>query len=66
MLLAQTKWRKPVEANRLPETLKGIVFKDGTKQLQHAARSLARQFSSVVFVQHIKTHIWKIFAYTQI
>ena len=34
---AQTKWRKLDGANRMPEIIEGIVFKDGIKQLQNAA-----------------------------
>ena len=34
---AQTKWRKLNGANRMPEIIEGIEFKDGIKQLQNAA-----------------------------
>ena len=37
MLSAQTKWRKLDGANRMPEIIQGIEFKDGIKQLQKAA-----------------------------
>ncbi|WP_111735400.1 IS256 family transposase [Roseovarius amoyensis] len=37
MMSAQTKWRKLDGANRLPEIVQGIAFKDGIKQLQAAA-----------------------------
>lgn len=37
MMSAQTKWRKLDGANRLPEIIEGIAFKDGIKQLQNAA-----------------------------
>jgi putative transposase len=36
MMLAQTKWRKLDGANRMPEIIRGIEFKDGIKQLQNA------------------------------
>jgi putative transposase len=34
---AQTKWQKLDGANRMPEMIQGIEFKDGIKQLQNAA-----------------------------
>jgi transposase-like protein len=37
MMSAQAKWRKLDGANRLPEIVQGIAFKDGIKQLQDAA-----------------------------
>lgn len=37
MMSAQTKWRKLDGANRMPEIIEGIEFKDGIKQLQSAA-----------------------------
>jgi transposase-like protein len=37
MMSAQAKWRKLDGANRLPEIVQGIAFKDGIKQLQTAA-----------------------------
>ena len=37
MMSAQTKWRKLDGANRMPEIIEGIEFKDGIKQLQNAA-----------------------------
>ena len=37
MMSAQTKWRKLDGANRMPEIIQGIEFKDGIKQLQNAA-----------------------------
>lgn len=37
MMSAQTKWRKLDGANRMPEIIQGIAFKDGSKQTQHAA-----------------------------
>ena len=37
MLSAQTKWRKLDGANRMPEIVQGIEFKDGIKQLRKAA-----------------------------
>jgi len=37
MMSAQAKWRKLDGANRLPEIVQGIAFKDGIKQLQAAA-----------------------------
>lgn len=37
MMSAQAKWRKLDGANRLPEIVQGIEFKDGIKQLQVAA-----------------------------
>jgi len=37
MMSAQTKWRKLDGANRMPEIIDGIAFKDGIKQLQNAA-----------------------------
>ncbi len=36
MMSAQEKWRKLDGANRLPEIVQGIAFKDGIKQLQDA------------------------------
>ena len=37
MISAQDKWRKLDGANRLPEIVQGIEFRDGIKQLQAAA-----------------------------
>ena len=37
MMSAQAKWRKLDGANRLPEIVQGVEFKDGIKQLQDAA-----------------------------
>ena len=37
MMSAQNKWRKLDGANRMPEIIEGIAFKDGIKQLNHAA-----------------------------
>ena len=37
MMSAQSKWRKLDGANRMPEIIQGIAFKDGIKQLNHAA-----------------------------
>lgn len=37
MMSAQAKWRKLDGANRLPEIIQGIEFKDGIKLLQRAA-----------------------------
>ena len=37
MMSAQAKWRKLDGANRLPEIVQGIAFKDGIKQLSAAA-----------------------------
>ncbi|MEL7453465.1 MAG: IS256 family transposase [Pseudomonadota bacterium] len=37
MMSAQTKWRKLDGANRMPEIIEGIAFKDGIKQLNRAA-----------------------------
>ena len=37
IMSAQTKWRKLDGANRMPEIIEGIEFKDGIKQLQNAA-----------------------------
>ncbi|EBA09094.1 putative transposase [Sagittula stellata E-37] len=37
MMSAQKKWRKLDGANRMPEIIEGIEFKDGIKQLQNAA-----------------------------
>jgi transposase-like protein len=37
MISAQAKWRKLDGANRLPEIVQGVEFKDGLKQLQNAA-----------------------------
>ena len=37
MMSAQVKWRKLDGANRLPEVVRGVEFKDGIKQLQAAA-----------------------------
>ncbi len=34
---AQSKWRKLDGANRMPEIVQGIAFKDGIKQIQTAA-----------------------------
>lgn len=37
MMSAQKKWRKIDGANRMPEIIKGIEFKDGIKKTQNAA-----------------------------
>ena len=37
MMSAQGKWRKLDGANRMPEIIQGIAFKDGIKQTQQAA-----------------------------
>lgn len=37
MMSAQAKWRKLDGANRLPERVQGIAFKDGVKKRQNAA-----------------------------
>ena len=37
MMSAKKKWRKLTGANRLPEVIKGVEFKDGIKQIQVAA-----------------------------
>jgi len=37
MMSAQEKWRKLDGANRMPEIIQGIAFKDGIKQLNQAA-----------------------------
>jgi len=37
MISAQGKWQKLNGANRMPEIIQGVVFKDGIKQLQNAA-----------------------------
>src|SRR5665811_176315 len=37
MMSAKQKWRKLDGANRLPEIIQGIEFKDGIKQNKHAA-----------------------------
>ena len=37
MMSAQNKWRKLDGANRMPEIIEGITFKDGIKQLNQAA-----------------------------
>lgn len=37
MISAQNKWRKLDGANRIPEIIQGIEFKDGIKQMQKAA-----------------------------
>ena len=37
MMSAQGKWRKLDGANRMPEIIQGIAFKDGIKQLNQAA-----------------------------
>ncbi len=37
MMSAQTKWLKLDGANRIPEIIQGIAFKDGIKQTQTAA-----------------------------
>lgn len=37
MISAQLKWRKLDGANRMPEIVQGVAFKDGIKQLQTAA-----------------------------
>jgi len=39
MKSAQAKWRKLDGANRLPEIVQAIAYKDGIKQLQAAAGS---------------------------
>ena len=36
MMAAQAKWRKLDGANRLPEIVQGVAFKDGIKQPQVA------------------------------
>lgn len=37
MISAKKKWRKLDGANRLPEIINGVTFKDGIKQHKHAA-----------------------------
>ena len=37
MMSAQKKWRKLDGANRMPEIIQGIEFRDGIRQLQAAA-----------------------------
>ena len=37
MMSAQAKWRKLDGANRMPEIVRGVEFKDGIKQRQAAA-----------------------------
>jgi putative transposase len=37
MMSAQTKWRKLDGANRMPEFIEGVEFKDGIKQIQNTA-----------------------------
>jgi putative transposase len=37
MMSAQTKWPKLDGANRMPEIIQEIAFKDGVKQLNQAA-----------------------------
>jgi putative transposase len=37
MMSAQVKWRKLDGANRMPEIIQGIEFKDGIMQLNQAA-----------------------------
>jgi transposase-like protein len=37
MMSAKKKWRKLDGANRMPEIIKGVAFKDGIKQEKHAA-----------------------------
>lgn len=37
MMSAQGKWRKLDRANRMPEIIEGVEFKDGIKQLHQAA-----------------------------
>ena len=37
MMSAKKKWRKLDGANRLPEIINGVEFKDGIKQLKDAA-----------------------------
>ena len=37
MMSAKLKWRKLNGANRLPEIINGVEFKDGIKQHKHAA-----------------------------
>jgi len=37
MMSAKKKWRKLDGANRLPEIINGVTFKDGIKQHKHAA-----------------------------
>jgi hypothetical protein len=47
MMSAQTKWRKRDGAERLPEVVQGIAFKDGIKQLQTVASSRRHQLSGM-------------------
>jgi hypothetical protein len=51
MMSAQTKWRKLDGANRMPEIIEAIAFKDGIKQLNHAAGSRRHQLSGIAPVQ---------------
>jgi hypothetical protein len=37
MMSAKLKWRKLDGANRMPEIIRGVAFKDGIKQDKHAA-----------------------------
>ena len=37
MMPARKKWRKLDGANRMPEIIEGVAFKDGIKQEKHAA-----------------------------
>ena len=37
MMSAQGKWRKLDGANRMPEIIEGVEFRDGIKQIHHAA-----------------------------
>ena len=37
MMSAQVKWRKLDGRNRLPEVISRVEFRDGLRQLQHAA-----------------------------
>ena len=37
MMSAQAKWRKLDGANRMPEIIEGVEFRDGIKQIHHAA-----------------------------
>ena len=37
ILSAKTKWRKLDGSSQLAEVINGVVFKDGIKQIKHAA-----------------------------
>ena len=37
LLSARRKWRRLDGSNHLPEVIQGVTFKDGIKQIQHAA-----------------------------